>query len=176
MEALLSVTAHGTRFALFVTLIAIVSFPAASHAQDWFRTGTGIGIDKPRIAVPDFAAQVDNAKPHSQLFTQVVRDDLAFSGVVELVSPSFYPTSGIPTQPSELRSLAWTDPPLNSNFVAFGNLSESTSEVVISAWMFEPGTNLFRIASRPWMSAPTVTSNSRICCPLVSKKKALVSP
>jgi TolB protein len=116
--------------------LAFLFLASPLFAQGWFRTGTGLGVEKPRIAVTDFAPKTDNAKSHSALFTPVVRDDLAFSGVLELVSPSFYPTE-VPTQPGELRNLTWTDPPLNSNFVAFGNLTESSSEVVISAWMFD---------------------------------------
>jgi len=118
----------------FLFLFLLLASSAA--AQDWFRTGTGLGVDKPRIAVADFAPRADNAKSHATLFTQTVRDDLSFSGVIELVSPSFYP-SQVPSAPNELQKLTWTDPPLNSNFVAFGNLTESTTEVAISAWMYD---------------------------------------
>jgi TolB protein len=124
-------------------------------AQDWFRTGTGLGVEKPRIAVPDFGPQADNAKAHATLFTTVVRDDLAFSGILELVSPSFYPTQ-VPTQPGELHNLTWTDPPLNSNFVAFGNLTESSSEVGISAWMYDVrSTSNQAVVGKVYRGAPT---------------------
>jgi TolB protein len=118
---------------LFVLYISIV---APASAQDWFRTGTGLGVEKPRIAVSDFAPRSAEAQSHSTLFTTVVRDDLAFSGILELVSPSFYPAQ-VPSQPGELHMLSWTDPPLNANFLAFGNLTESSTEVVISAWMYD---------------------------------------
>jgi TolB protein len=108
----------------------------AQGSQDWFRTGTGLGVDKPRVAVADFAPRADSAKPHSQLFTQVVRDDLQFSGILDLVSPSFYPTQ-VPTIPAELKNLDWTTPQINANLVAFGNLTEAASEVVISGWLFD---------------------------------------
>ncbi len=117
-------------------LFLFLLLASAAAAQDWFRTGTGLGVEKPRIAVADFAPRVDNAKPHAALFTQTVRDDLSFSGVIELVSPSFYPAQ-VPSAPNELQKLTWTDPPVNSNFVAFGNLTESTTEVAISAWMYD---------------------------------------
>jgi TolB protein len=124
------------RRVLLLYVLSLLPLSFTSFAQDWFRTGTGLGVEKPRIAVPDFAPRVDNAKSHSGLFTQTVRDDLAFSGVIDLVSPSFYPTT-VPTAPNELQKLTWTDPPLNSNFVAFGNLTESPTEVVISAWCYD---------------------------------------
>ena len=120
----------------FLYLLYLLPFSSTSLAQDWFRTGTGLGVDKPRIAVTDFAPRADNAKPHAALITQVVREDLSFSGVIELVSPSFYPTQ-VPSTPNELAKTLWTDPPLNANFVAFGNLTESAAEVSIPAWMFD---------------------------------------
>jgi TolB protein len=124
----------------FLVLLATIGLaPSIGSAQNqgWFRTGTGLGdVNKPRVAVADFAARLDAAKSHSTLFTTVVRDDLQFSGIVELVSPSFYPTV-VPTIPSELRNLSWTDPPVNANLVAFGNLAESTAEVAIQAWLYD---------------------------------------
>ena len=122
--------------ALILSFLCLLPFSLISFAQDWFRTGTGLGVEKPRIAVTDFAPRSDAAKPHATLFTDVVRDDLSFSGVIEVVSPSFYPAQ-VPSAPNELQKLTWTDPPLNSNFVAFGNLVESTDEVAISAWMYD---------------------------------------
>jgi TolB protein len=119
----------------FILLLAIVSV-APAFAQEWFRTGTGLGVEKPRVAVADFAPRADSAKSHSALFTQVVRDDLAFSGILDLVSPSFLPPSQ-PSIPSELRYVAWTDNPVNAHFVAFGNLVETTGEAAIQAWFFD---------------------------------------
>ena len=113
----------------------VLCLATTANAQDWFRTSTGLGATNPRVAVADFAARADNAKSHSQLFTQVVRDDLQFSGILDLVSPSFYPTA-VPSQPSELRNDDWITPQVNANLVAFGNLTES-SEVVISGWAYD---------------------------------------
>jgi TolB protein len=127
------------RFRL-LSLVAFLSLTAqASLAQSegWFRAGTGLGdVNKPRLAVADFAARSDSAKAHASLFTQVVRDDLQFSGILELASPSFYPPQA-PSAPAELKYAAWTDPPTNANFVGFGNLSESTAEVAIEAWLYD---------------------------------------
>lgn len=91
---------------------------------------------KIRVAVADFASRSDAAKSHAALFTQVVRDDLEFSGILELASPSFYPPEP-PAVPAELKYAAWTELPTNANFVGFGNLTESTSEVAIQAWLFD---------------------------------------
>jgi len=121
-------------FVLFVVATLVFSRPAA--AQDWFRTGTGLGVEKPRVGVADFAPRADVAKSHSALFTQVVRDDLGFSGILDVVSPSLYPASQ-PGIPSELKFVSWSDSPINAHFVAFGNLVESASEAAIQAWFYD---------------------------------------
>ncbi len=126
---------------LFAALL-LCCRPAA--AQDWFRTGTGLGVEKARIAVADFAARSDAAKAHTTLFTQVVRDDLQFSGIIEIVSPSFYP-SKMPAVPAELDYASWTAPPASSQFLAFGNLSEPngpasgsvSADVAVEAWLYD---------------------------------------
>ncbi len=109
---------------LFACLFAAAS-TAQAQQQAWFRTGTGLGGEKPRVAVADFTPRADPAKPHSTLFSQVVRDDLSFSGILDVVSPSFYPQSQ-PSVPSELRFVAWSDSPVNAHFVAFGNTNLPT--------------------------------------------------
>ncbi len=116
--------------------VLFLFFGNAAFAQDWVRIGTGLGVEKPRIAVTDFAPRGENAKSRSQLFTQVVRDDLQFSGIVDLVSPSFYPVQ-VPSVPGELRNSDWTTTQLNSNLIAFGNSTEAASEAVISGWLFD---------------------------------------
>ena len=124
------------RCSFLLYFLCLLPFSLTSSAQDWIHTGTGIGVEKPRIAVTDFAPRSDSDKSHAILFTEIVREDLSFSGVVDLVSPSFYPTQ-VPSTPNELQKQTWTDPPLNSNFVAFGNLTESSTEVAISAWCYD---------------------------------------
>jgi TolB protein len=124
------------RSSLLIGFFLAVFVAHPLFAQEWFRTGTGLGVEKPRVAVADFAAKSDGAKSHSALFTQVVRDDLGFSGILDVVSPSFYPTSQ-PSIPSELRYIAWTDSPLNAHFIAFGNLTETPGEVAIQAWFYD---------------------------------------
>lgn len=123
---------------LSVALFALVagSASAQENGKAWFRTGTGLGVEKIRLAVAQFGPRADNAKTHSEQFTQIVRDDLQFSGILDLVSPSFYPAEAT-TMPSELKYQSWTDPQVNAHYLAFGNLSETTSEVAIQAWLYD---------------------------------------
>src|SRR5262249_6095248 len=103
-----------TRLAQFTFIAAILFLlPTPRSKQDWFHINTKLGVEKPRVEMADFAPKTDVAKPHSSLFTQVVRNDLGFSGILELASPSFYPQQQ-PNVPSELRYASWTDPPVNA--------------------------------------------------------------
>ncbi|HUI76096.1 MAG TPA: hypothetical protein VLX32_14190 [Candidatus Acidoferrum sp.] len=131
----MSARLNRTLLILFSLVMLLASVPSA-FGQAWFRTGTGLGVEKPRVAVADFAPREATTKDHAALFTQVVRDDLAYSGILDLVSPSFYPTQQ-PSVPSELRFLDWTATPLNAQYTAFGNLSENGTEVAIQAWLYD---------------------------------------
>jgi TolB protein len=117
-------------------LISVALFAKPAFGQDWFRTSIGMDVNKPRVAIADFVPRAVSANPHAAAFTQIVRDDLQFSGILEVPSPSFYPPQP-PSVPAELKYATWIDPPTNANFVGFGNLSESTAEVAIEAWLFD---------------------------------------
>jgi len=105
-------------------------------AQDWFRTGTGLGVEKARVAVADFAPRSDSAQPLANLFSEVLRTDLDYSGILELVSKSFYPLQA-PSVPTELKHQAWNDPPASAHLLAFGNLSASGNDLAIEAWLYD---------------------------------------
>lgn len=111
-------------------------WPVPSMGQDWIKTGTGLGIEKARVAVADFAPRKDTAKSHAALFGDVVRGDLDYSGIIEVVSKSFYPVQ-VPSAPGELNHKAWTDPAASAHLLAFGNLNETASEVSIEAWLYD---------------------------------------
>src|SRR5579862_8291409 len=91
--------------------------PSPAAAQDWFRTGTGLGVTKPRVAVADFAPRDLAQQSLASLFSEVVRNDLDFSGVVDLASKSFYPTQ-TPSAPNELNYSAWSNAPASAQFLA----------------------------------------------------------
>ena len=95
--------------------------PAA--AQDWFKTGTGLGVSKARLAVPDTAARSTAAQPLAKTFHDVLWADLEYSGILDMVSPSFYPTQ-VPSQPSELKAQDWAAAPANAYMVAYGNMTQ----------------------------------------------------
>jgi TolB protein len=126
----------GKRSKWLIFSAAVLLSASSAVAQDRIRIATGLGQTKQRVAVADFAPRADSAKSHSALFTQVVRDDLDFSGIIEVPSPSFYPTQ-VTSVPAELKYSIWTDPPTNANYVAFGNITETPGEVAIEAWLYD---------------------------------------
>jgi TolB protein len=149
------VTSSSTIHRVLLFFVVILCAGRLTQAQDWVRVGTGLGKEKPRIAVADFAFRNDATKTHSQAFTQVVRDDLAFSGILDLVSPSFYPQQ-VPTVPGELKNAAWKDPQVNADMVAFGNLTESATEIEVQAWLYDVnGTSTQAMIGKVYRGAPT---------------------
>ncbi len=76
---------------LLCGLVIACSSRRTASAQDWFKTGTGLGVSKARVAVADFAAKDTPSQPLATLFSDVVRTDLDFSGILELVSKSYNP-------------------------------------------------------------------------------------
>ncbi|MGA7694065.1 MAG: Tol-Pal system beta propeller repeat protein TolB [Candidatus Sulfotelmatobacter sp.] len=118
---------------LFILLLA-----SASFAQDWVRTGSGLGVDKVRLAVPDF--KPSSADPLNTALLKTFNDtfwnDLDNSGVVELVSKSFYPLQ-VPGLPAEVTFGVWNSPPPNAAMMAFGNLAVASGKVTVQGWLYD---------------------------------------
>jgi TolB protein len=130
----------GTRFAIRATLLAaaagwLLFAGGTAQAQDWFKTGTGLGVSKVKLAVPDFGAGSATAPLLEKTFHDVLWNDLEYSGIVDMVSPSFYPTT-VPTQPSELNTAAWSAAPVNAQMIAFGSL-DAANGLSISGNLFD---------------------------------------
>jgi len=120
--------------AFLVTALLATALPAA--AQDWFRTGTGLGVERARVAVADFAARNPQAQSPASTFNAVLWSDLEYSGILELASKSFYPLD-IPTIPAHLRVEMWNSDPVSAHMLALGNLSATGEEMIVEAWLFD---------------------------------------
>jgi len=118
---------------LICGLIGIFGASTAS-AQDWFKTGTGLGVSKARVAVADFAAKDAPSEPLATVFADVVRNDLDYSGILELVSKSFNPLQK-PGAPAEVDYKAWAAAPASTQLLAFGGFSVNANNVEIQAWL-----------------------------------------
>jgi len=123
---------------LGLLLLLLFSLTAGGYAQDWVRTGSGLGVEKVRLAVPDFKASTGDPQNAALLktFNDTFWNDLDNSGVVELISKSFYPLQ-VPSQPTEITFPAWNAPPPNAAMLAFGNLGVAAGKVTVQGWLFD---------------------------------------
>ena len=119
---------------VFICGFVCLSGATPASAQDWFRTGTGLGVSKARVGVADFAAKDTPSQPLATLFSDVVRSDLDYSGILELVSKSYNPLQ-TPGTPAEVDYKAWSSAPASAQLLAFGNFSVNGSSVEIQAWL-----------------------------------------
>src|SRR5574340_133649 len=121
-------------------LLGAVMSPAAAPApqQDWIRTGTGLGVERVRLAVPDFKAASADAQTAAllKLFNDTLWADLDNAGIFDLVSKSFYPLA-VPARPEELKADAWSNPPPSAGMLAFGNFDASSKDLVMQGWLYD---------------------------------------
>jgi len=105
-----------------------------TRAQDWFKTGTGLGVSKARVGVADFAAKDAPSQPLATLFSDVVRADLEFSGILDLVSKSYNPCSRPGPRPkSTTRRGPQRRPRLNC--LPLETFQSTPNNVEIQAWL-----------------------------------------
>ena len=126
---------RGRTFALIALLLLIATI---ASAQDWIKTGTGLGVDKVRLAASDFKAATADAKNTDLLktFNDTLFNDLDNAGIFDLVSKSFNPLQ-VPGQPTELNTKDWNSPPPNASMLAFGNLGVTADKVQVQGWLYD---------------------------------------
>jgi TolB protein len=124
----------------FVAVLAVLIASAvllttrSTAAQDWFKVETGMGVTKTRLAVPDTVAKSTFGPPLPKVFHDVLWADLEYSGILDLVSPSFYPLE-VPGQPSDLKAADWSAAPANAYMVAYGSLSQDSSGLAFAGYL-----------------------------------------
>lgn len=118
--------------------LMILCMSAPMFAQDWIRTGTGLGVQKVRIAVPDFKA--NNSAPQTadllKTFNSTLFNDLDNAGIFDVASKSFYPLQN-PGQPTEVNFSSWSSAPVNAAMLAFGNLGVNGSSLTVQGWLYD---------------------------------------
>jgi TolB protein len=127
---------HIFRRALLLALTFFLALPC--FAQDWIRTGTGLGVEKVRLAASDFKATTQDPKNADLLkaFNDTLWNDLDNAGIFDMVSKSFYPLEA-PGNPSEVRFEAWNGPPPNASMLAFGDLGVTANNVLVHGWLYD---------------------------------------
>jgi len=123
--------------ALFFLLAAFIT-GAPCLAQDWIKTGTGLGMEKVRLAVADFKPSTADAKNTDLLkvFNATLWNDLDNAGIFDMASKSFYPLA-TPGNPTEVKFDGWNNPPVNAAMLAFGNLGVTGNNVTVQGWLYD---------------------------------------
>src|SRR5260370_35173119 len=118
----------------FLPLILVVS----ASAQDWIKTGTGLGVEKIRIAVPEFKASSQDPRNTELLktFNDTLWNDLDNAGIFDMVSKSFYPLGQIGA-PGDVKFESWSAPPPNAAMLVFGNLAASGTNAAVQGWLYD---------------------------------------
>lgn len=121
---------------LFAVWLAPAANPAS--AQDWIKTGTGLGVEKIRLAVPDFKASTQDPKNTDLLkvFNDTLWNDLDNAGIFEMVSKSFYPLGPVGA-PADVKFDAWSSAPPSAAMLAFGNLGASGNGLTVQGWLYD---------------------------------------
>jgi TolB protein len=123
------------RYALLLSLLLI---GVSLSAQDWIRTGTGLGVEKIRLAAPDFKQVTSDTGTQNlaMTFNTTLSNDLQNAGIFEMVSRSFFPMS-VPGAPQEVHLAEWGSPPPNASMLAFGNLGVAGGFLNVQGWLYD---------------------------------------
>ncbi len=121
----------------FLFLTAVIAVTPCS-GQDWIKTGTGLGMEKVRLAVPDFKPSTADAQNAALLnvFDGTLWNDLDNAGIFDMVSKSFYPLA-VPGTPTDVQFASWSSLPPNAAMLAFGNLGVAGGNVTVQGWLYD---------------------------------------
>src|SRR5438270_984354 len=125
------------RLLLLLHLCLLFVVPTFAQ-QDWIRTGTGLGVERVKLAVADFkpAASDQQTAALAKVFNDTLWYDLNHAGIFDIVSKSFYPTQ-LPGSPQDMKLADWNVPPPNAAMVAFGNVGVSGQDVTVQGWLYD---------------------------------------
>ncbi len=115
------------------------------------------GVPKFRVAVADFQARSadDQTRNLTNIFNQVLYNDLDNAGLFDLVSKSFLPSKE-PGTVAELDISDWTNPPVSADVLAFGNIQMDGGQLAVEAHLYDlKNTNAPSIIGRRYRGDPT---------------------
>src|ERR1039458_9692004 len=126
------------KYPVILSMLFLLIAASLVSAQDWIRTGTGLGVEKVRLAVPDFKLVTTDTGTQnlSAIFNVTLWNDLQTAGIFDMVSKSFYPLS-VPGAPQEVHLNDWSSPPPNASMLAFGNLGVQGGSLNVQGWLYD---------------------------------------
>jgi len=118
--------------------LALMTRQPARAQSNWIETGINRGNPMIRIAVANFPAQSGDSNLGSltNIFNQVLWNDLDNAGIFQMVSRSYYPTK-TPSDPGGVVYDQWTNPPVSAQFLAFGNTADINGNLVVTAYLYD---------------------------------------
>ena len=121
-----------------LSLLTALLLVSIGWAQAHFETGTGLGVEKVRLAVADFKASTPDPNNASLLtvFNGTLWNDLDNAGIFDMVSKSFYPL-GVVGAPADVQFEGWSSPPPNASMLAFGNLGIAGGNLTVEGWLYD---------------------------------------
>jgi TolB protein len=125
-------------FLLAIPLAVFLGRVPVAKGQGWFRTGINMGQSVVRIAVPDFPARSTDPRlvRLTNVFNQVLWNDLNNSGIVVVISKSLYPLK-TPQEPQDVDFNGWSNPPASAQMLAFGYTEIRNNSLMITARLFD---------------------------------------
>jgi TolB protein len=118
-----------------LVLSAALLLSTSLFAQDTFKTGTNLGVERIKLAVADFKSTGGDTAL-LQTFNGVLWNDLDQAGIFDLVSKSFYPLAQV-GRPEDVNIGAWGNAPTNAAMLAFGNFGVSGSDIQMQGWLYD---------------------------------------
>src|ERR1700690_2324096 len=127
-----------SRSGLFLHIVVAFILCTSAFGQDWIKTGTGLGVEKVRLAATDFKAATQDANNGNlqKVFNDTLWNDLDNAGIFDMASKSFYPLGTIGTPP-DVKFETWSSAPVNAAMLAFGNLGVSGTNVTVQGWLYD---------------------------------------
>ena len=123
------------------SLLAVLRLTAviALSAQDWIRTGTGLGVEKIRLAVPDFkmtARDTGTQEPDHDLQHHAVERSAGGGHLRHGLARASIPWP-CRARRRTCSSTIGTLPPPNANMLAFGNIGVQGGSLEVQGWLFD---------------------------------------
>ena len=116
--------------------VLVAAAVSSCAAQDWIKSGTGLGMERIRMAVADFKAATPDPRNSELLkaFNDTLWNDLDNAGIFDMVSKSFYPLAQLGA-PGDVKFDTWSAPPPNAAMLTFGNLAAGGNNLTLSGWL-----------------------------------------
>lgn len=128
----------------------VLAAPLMSASQDIDNIGiTGVGPKAVRIAVADLKFAAENAQTAqlTRVFNETLRNDLDFSGNLEVAPRSFMPL-GTFAAPGDIKPEAWR--PTNAQYVVYGSLALNGNRFSALGFLRDLSTDTDPISRNPF--------------------------